>query len=103
MEPEPDRVDLSVLDPTRHTARWNGAVANVAARAFELRRLRRAVVRRGVTALALAAAAALVLCFAVPKREAYVHAPQPQIDVLDWATRGVTSNDMLELGVGHAQ
>lgn len=103
MEPEPDRIDLSVLDPSRHAPRWDAAVGKVAARALELRRLRRAVMRRGMAALVLSAAAALVLWFVVPRREARPsNQVEPQrVDMLDWATR---QGDVLELGGGdHAQ
>ena len=99
MEPEPDRIDLSVLDPSRDAARWNATIGNVAARALEIRRFRRAVLRRGVVALVLSAAAALVLWFAVPRREVH-RAPPPQVDMLDWASR---QGDVLELGGSHAQ
>jgi len=103
MEPEPDRIDLAVLDPSRHAAKWNAAVGNVAARALELRRLRTAVMRRGMVALALSAAAALVLWFVVPKRSTVQATPthsSQSLDMLDWATR---QGDVLELGGTHAQ
>lgn len=106
MEPEPERVDLAVLDPSRHAARWDAAIGNVAARALELRRLRRAVMRRGMAALALSAAAALVLWLFVPRRDAAAPVQPPSaaegdsLDVLEWATR---QGDVLELGGSHAQ
>jgi hypothetical protein len=93
-------VDLSVLDPRRNEARFDAAVSRIAQRAIELRRLRRAVVRRGITALAIAMAAGLVLWFAAPKRNAV--APRSP-DLLDWATRDVGANDVLGLGGSHAQ
>jgi hypothetical protein len=111
MEPESDRIDMSVLDPSRHATRWNAMAQRVAARGLELQRLRRAVLRRGMTALVFAAAAALLLWFAVPRRDVasrpppdhHHHAQSSSVDVLGWAMRDMTSNDMLELGVGHAQ
>jgi hypothetical protein len=101
MEPEPDRIDLSVLDPGRDTARFDGAVERIAQRAIELRRLRRAVVRRGAVAFALAMAAGLVLWFSAPHREPPAARRAP--DLLDWATRDVSPADVLDLGVTHAQ
>jgi len=95
MEPEPDRIDLSVLDP----GRWDDVAARVAQRGRELRRLRRAVLRRGIVAVVVAAAAALALWFGAPKREA----PRPRGDILEWATRDVTADDVLQLGGSHAQ
>ena len=101
MESEPDRIDLSVLDPSRNASRWNAAVGNVAARALELRRLRRAVMRRGMIALVMSAAAALVVWMLAPRREASPPAVQSQrVDMLDWAQR---QGDVLELGGGYAQ
>lgn len=102
MEPEPDRTDLSVLDPSRHATRWNAAIGNVASRAVELHRLRRAVMRRGMAALVLSAAAALALWFVVPRRDVQPRQPvqQQQVDMLDWANR---QGDVLELGGDHAQ
>ena len=88
-------IDLSVLDPRPTDA----LVARIAQRAIELRRLRRAVVRRGVTALAIAMAAGIVLWLAAPKRHAVARPP----DLLDWATRDVSADDVLGLGGNHAQ
>jgi hypothetical protein len=88
-------VDLSVLDP-RH---GDAVVARIAQRAIELRKLRRAVVRRGVVAFAIAMAAALVLWFTAPKPT--VATQPPSNDLLDWATRDIDANDVL--GVSHAQ
>lgn len=99
MEPEPDRIDLSVLDPHRDRARWEDAVSRVAARALELRQLRRVVVRRGATALVLAAAAALALWFTAPKQHSM---PRRSSDLLEWATRDVEPGELLNLGGGHA-
>lgn len=101
MEPEPEPIDLAVLDPTRDAARFDSAVARVAQRAIELRRLRRVVVRRGAIAFAVAMAAALVLWFTAPRRTAPPAARNA--DILDWATRDVQSSDVLELGGSHAQ
>lgn len=93
-------IDLSVLDPQRHPG-FEQTVSRVAQRAIELRRLRRAVVRRGLTALAFAMAAAVALWMAAPRRPA--QAPRTP-DVLDWALRDdVGARDVLELGGGHAQ
>jgi hypothetical protein len=99
MEPEP--IDLSSLDPTRDQARFDATVARIAERAIELRRLRRAVVRRGAIAFAVAMAAALLLWFSAPRREAAP--PSRGVDILDWATRDVQASDVLELGGSHAQ
>ena len=92
---EEQAVDLSSLDP-RH---GDAVIARIAQRAIELRALRRAVVRRGVVAFAIAMAAALVLWLTAPKRT--IDAPQRSPDVLDWATRDIDANDVL--GVSHAQ
>ena len=100
MEAEP--VDLSSLDPTRDAAHFDATVARIAQRAIELRRLRRAVVRRGGIAFVVAMAAALVLWFSAPRRAA-PPAAAPSVDILDWATRDVHASDLLELGGLHAQ
>jgi hypothetical protein len=88
-------IDLSVLDPHPTDA----TVARIAQRAIELRRFRRAIVRRGVSALAIAMAAGIALWLAAPKRSVETHAP----DLLDWATRDVGADDVLGLGGTHAQ
>ncbi len=98
MEPEP--IDLSVLDPRRNATRFDAAVNRIAQRALEVRRLRRAVVRRGLVALALATAAGVVLWLSAPRPQP--PAPQP-IDVLDWATRDLSAADVLAAGGGHAE
>ena len=68
MEPDrPEPVDLSPLDP----GGWERKAVALAARALELRRLRRTVVVRGVAALAISAAAALALWLSAPR-------PRPQ-------------------------
>jgi len=87
MEPEPDRIDLSPLDP----GDWERKSAALTARARE-RRLRRAIVMRRLPALALSAGAALVLWLLAPSPES---APAPpaawsSTDLLDWALH--TSN-----------
>ena len=79
-------------------ARFDAAVAHIAQRAQELRRFRRAVIRRGVTALVLATAAGIALWLSAPDRAA-----PGSNEVLDWATRGVTAEDVLSLGGSHAQ
>jgi hypothetical protein len=101
MEPEPEAIDLTSLDPTRDAARFDATVARIAQRAIELRRLRRAVVRRGAIAVVVAMAAALVLWFSAPRRAA--PPPTRDVDILDWATRDVNASDVLELGGSHAQ
>jgi hypothetical protein len=60
---EPERVDLSPLDP----GGWERKAAALATRARELRRLRHRVVVRGVAALAISAAAALALWLSAPR------------------------------------
>ena len=89
-------IDLSVLDPRPTDA----TVARIAQRAIALRRLRRVVVRRGITALAIAMAAGIALWLAAPKR--HVESRRTP-DLLDWATRDVGADDVLGLGGNHAQ
>ena len=108
MEPEPDMpvapeaVDLNPLAP-RHT---DAMYARVAARAMELHKLRRAVVRRGAIAAVLAVAAAFVFWFSAPRHQA---APQTQArsvhgDILDLGMRtDVDPMELLDLGGSHAQ
>jgi len=91
MTPEPEPIDLSALDPSREP-RWDAAVARVAQRARDLRRLRRTVVRRGIAAGVLVAAAALMLWLAPRPR------PPAEPSLLDWAVRDVTADDVLALG-----
>lgn len=105
-EPEPEMqaaVDLSTLSP-RHT---DAMYARVAARALELRKLRRAVVRRGAIAAVLAVAAAFVFWLSAPHRDA---APPMQTraahsgDILDLGMRSdVDPYELLNLGGSHAQ
>ena len=103
MEPEPDPIDLSILDPSRDPARWSHAISNVAARAIELRRLRRVVVRRGIAALAVTAAAALLLWLSAPAHDPAPPARAQSADaMLDWAVRDVAPNEVLGVGANHA-
>jgi hypothetical protein len=60
---EPERINLSALDP----GGWERKAAALAARALERRQLRRAVMVRGMVALALSAAAAVALWLSAPK------------------------------------
>lgn len=110
MEPEPDMpavepVDLSPLAP-RHT---DAAYARIAARAIELRKLRRAVVRRGAVAVVLAAAAAVVFYLSAPRHGASLSNARPAHssgsgDLLDLGLRGdVDPFELLDLGGTHAQ
>ena len=93
MQPEPERIDLSTLDMPS----FDSAVAHVAARGRELRRFRRAVVRRGVVAAVLVAAASVLLWLSAPRR------PAPQRDdILGWAT-GASPEQVLNLGGSYAQ
>jgi len=107
MEPEPDDmpavqpVDLSPLAPS-HT---DAVYARVAARAMELRKLRRAVVRRGAVAMVLAAAAAVVFWLSAPRHDASVATtPSHGRDILDLGMRSdVDPFELLDLGGTHAQ
>jgi len=105
MEPEPDSIDLAVLDPTRDGARFDATASRIAQRAVELRRLRRAVVRRGATAFAVAMAAALLLWFTAPRRAEPQRdgARSASPDILDWAMRDAKPDELLLLGGGHAE
>jgi hypothetical protein len=76
-----DRLDLSPLDP----GNWAKKSAALAARALEQRRFRRAVVVRGMTALALSAAAAVALWFAAPSPAPQAAQPSASpSDLLNW-------------------
>ena len=108
MEPEPDMpaepaVDLTSLAP-RHT---DAVYARVAARALELRKLRRAVVRRGAIAAVLAAAAAVVFYLSAPRHDASISSsarPSRSGDLLDFGMRAdVDPFELLDLGGTHAQ
>jgi hypothetical protein len=86
MKSDEQRVDLAPLDP----GGWKQKSAALAARALEQRRFRRAVVVRGMTALALSAAAALSLWFAAPAAAPQHDASRASssaasVDMLDWA------------------
>lgn len=103
-EPEPDRIDLSPLDPSRDKVKWETKSARIATRAAELRKLRRKVVRRAAFAVVLSAAAGLTLWLSAPKPQRHHAAHHGQGDMLDWATRdNVDPYELLELGGGHAQ
>ena len=91
MQPEPEKIDLQALD----MADLDRGVARVAARAAELRRMRRVVATRGATALVLVAAAALALWLS-PRR------PPPQSDALSWMVPGAKPEDVLRLGGDYA-
>lgn len=93
MQPEPERIDLAVLD----VPDFERGVARVAARAAELRRLRRVVATRGMTALVLVAAAALLFWLSIPKRT-----PR-EVDALVWMTPDAKPEDVLRLGGDYAQ
>jgi hypothetical protein len=104
MEPEPDRIDLSSLDPSRDARSWDAVASRVATRAIELRRLRRAVVRRGAVAVVLAAAAGLALWLSAPRRDVRTPTTSRGGDIFDWATRSdVDPYELFELGGTHAQ
>lgn len=60
---EPERIDLAALDP----GGWERKATALAARALELRRLRRTIAVRGVVALAVSAAAAIALWLTAPR------------------------------------
>ena len=102
-EPEPDRVDLSPLDPSRDKVKWQASSTRIATRAAELRKLRRKVVRRAAFAVVLSAAAGITLWLSAPKPRQH-HAVRGG-DMLDWATRdNVDPYELLELTGGrHAQ
>jgi len=96
MEPEPERVDLSALDPARAQPQWNAAIASVVARGLARRRR---LVRRGMVAVIVAAAAGALLWFSAPRHEVVPR----RASVLDWATRDVGADDVLSLGGSYAQ
>jgi hypothetical protein len=99
MEPEPERVDLSSLDPSSDAERWQRAVATVATRGQDRRRLRRAIARRGAIAIVLAAAAGIAVWWSAPRPEVV---SQQAPDILDWAVRDVQPSEVLGMGVGNA-
>ena len=89
-----DRIDLAPLDP----GGWKQKSAVLAARALDQRRLRRAVVVRGMTALALSAAAALALWFSAPTpgpRHDQPASSSSSINMLDWAYRTTDPTEAL--------
>ena len=110
MEPEPDMPAEPAVDLSSLTPRHDDAVyARVAARALELRKLRRAVVRRGAIAIVLAAAAAVVFYLSAPHHDASISSARPAHssgsgDLLDLGLRGdVDPFELLDLGGTHAQ
>lgn len=88
MQPEPDKIDLSSLDTD---------VERGVARVLALRRFRRVVTTRGVTAALLVAAAAALLWLSAPRR------PRAQVDALSWAVPGAQPEEILKLGGSYAQ
>ncbi len=80
MEPESSRIDLSPLDP----GNWQRKSAALAARARQMRRVRRTVVVRGMTALAL--------WFSAPSPEPQHAQPAASSspDLFDWAIQDPT-------------
>lgn len=86
---EPERIDFSPLD----RGDWQRKSAALAARALELRRLRRTVVVRGSIALGVSMAAALLLWLLAPKP---APAPAPTApSLLDWATHDTDPTEVL--------
>jgi len=104
MEPEPDAIDLSALDPRRTPAHFARMAASITARALEARRFRRVVVRRGLVAVALAAAAAIALWVSAPHREPQAPPAHDSSDtgILGWATRDASADEVLGLGGPYA-
>ena len=100
MEPEPDNVDLSVLDPRHDGTRWERMVANVAGRARVQHRLRQRAVRRGTIAAVVAIAAAIATWLGAPRPEPV---PRASGDVLEWAVRDVDPSEALGLGGNDAR
>jgi hypothetical protein len=80
-------VDLSPLDPSRDRARWDRLVASVAARARARRpSFAQVLVRGGVPAFALAAAAALAVWIARPAPRAPAPVTRDAADAITgWA------------------
>jgi hypothetical protein len=102
MQPDPDSIDLSSLDPRTDRARWDARVSSVATRGLALRRLRRAVVRRGLAAVVLATAACIALWLTMPRNEPRSQRPSSPV-VLDWALREVGLAEVLATGAFDAQ
>jgi hypothetical protein len=96
MEPEPEKIELSVLDP----GGWERKAVAIAAQAARRSRLRRRVVRRGAIAVVLAAAAAIAVWLGAPEREP---TPRTRSDLLDWAVRDVQPSEVLGIGDNDAR
>jgi hypothetical protein len=99
MEPQDDAIDLSELDPKRAGARFDAAVARVAARGRELMQLRRALVRRGVVGVVLVAAAGLALWLSAPRRPERAQGNE----LLGWALRDPQPAEILGVGGSYAR
>jgi hypothetical protein len=98
MESEPEKVDLSILDPLRGDprrdgARWDRMSARITARALELRRLRQIVSRRGAVTVVLAAAAVFAFWWTTPKPVL-----RGESDILSWAVRDADPGELLRIG-----
>ena len=96
---DPDRIDLSPLDPSRDARRWEEMVARVAARGMESRRPRRPVLAqlagwwRPALALVAAAAAAawlpaLLSPSSRPDTVEVATASDPVLSVAAWSVAG---------------
>jgi hypothetical protein len=95
-EPEkPEKIDLSVLDPSRNAQRWDQLSARVTQRALELHELRRVVSRRGAVTIVLAAAAVFAFWWTTPRP-----VPRGSDDILSWAVRDADPSELLRMG-GH--
>jgi hypothetical protein len=92
MEPEPDLVDLSAIDPSRDELRWRHAIGSVAARAIARRALRRKLLWRGAVVAVVAAAAGAMLWLSAPRRDQ----SQRRDTVLDLAANA-SPDQILEL------
>jgi hypothetical protein len=87
---EPERIDMRPLDP----GDWQRKAQTLAARALELRRLRRTVLVRGSIAVAVSMAAAIVLWLSAPKpAPAAVQSSTPSL--LDWALHDTDPTEVL--------
>ncbi|HTJ44377.1 MAG TPA: hypothetical protein VL463_19875 [Kofleriaceae bacterium] len=98
-------IDLSPLDPSRDRARWDHLVSSVAARARARRRpsVARELVRRGVPAFVLAAAAAAFVWIArpAPKPMPPPASNDPSDVIIGWAY-GSADASALVYGGDHA-
>jgi hypothetical protein len=107
MEQEPDMPAVESVDLSPIAPRHDDAVyARVAARAIELRKLRRVVVRRAAVAAVLAAAAAIVFWLSAPRRDVSQPIPTQRGGghILELGMRGdVDPYELLDLGGTHAQ